>query len=95
MSTRFQYEYRYTVEGWYTEAALAQGYTEIATKGDMKLTMKMSRAGAGKVSFYLIRLSEKDKEILLETPKRLSKARELFTRLCAKHQLLHERYNPQ
>lgn len=92
---RVTYEYRYTMEGWYTEAALSQGFTEVASSGNKKLTMKASLKSHNYINLLLIRLTRDDEEIYYEVYRNLSKAREAFTKLCAIHKLNHSRYNPQ
>ena len=93
--SRASYEYRYTVTGWYTEAALAQGFIEEASSGNKRVTIKATLKGRNQVNMYLIRLSENDKELYFETCKNLSRARKMFTRLCQIHKLNHPKFNPQ
>lgn len=92
---RTEYEFRYTIEGWYTEAALAEGFTEEASSGNKKLTMRASMAGPGRVNMYLLRVTKDEKEIYFKLYRNLRKSRETFAKVCAKHRLQHKRFNPQ
>lgn len=91
-----EYEYTYTVDGWFTAGALFEGETERASNETKELTMKCSVGGGRhKANFYLLRLTENEKEIATFKATNYEQAKTFFMRICAKHKLNHERYNPQ
>jgi len=94
--SRTTYEYRYTVSGWYTEAALAEGFIEKAWRGNLQVTISASlHAGFKGVNFFTVRLSQGNKELHRERFKTLAPTRKLFVSICASRKLNHQRYNPQ
>ena len=95
MSNRKDNEYRYTVEGWLTEAAFSQGLKEVAERGDKRLTMTGSLGVENHVNRYIIHIGLDDKTLYLKSVTSLKKAREMFIKLCLIHRLNHKRYNPQ
>jgi len=88
-------EYRYTIDGWFTETALVEGYVETAKRQDLELRMTVSLKNAYFVNFYFITLFKGDDVIESKRVRELKPARKVFTAYCMKYRLNHERYNPQ
>jgi len=93
--SRIDYEYRYTVEGWLTEAAFSQGLKEVAERGDKRLTMTASLGVENHVNRYILHISLNGDTMYLKSITSLKKARETFIKLCLIHRLNHQRFNPQ
>jgi hypothetical protein len=92
------YEYKYTVDGWLTAAALAQGEMEHAEGESHEVMMKASlSANRLAVNFFLVTVVDKDKNKRLHqlSVKGIGAARRKFSMLCLKYKANHKRYNPQ
>jgi hypothetical protein len=89
------YEYMYTVDGWYTSAALAAGKIETADGEGCSLTMRLSLQNRLRTNFYVVTLF-----LVGRPPKRflvkdVLRARRTFALLCEQHKMNHKRFNPQ